>query len=169
MSDRFRRALPFLTVVLIVLLDQVTKFWAVKRLFAQPDITVIPNVFYFHFAANNGAAWSMLSGQRLILLFVSLAAIVLILVMLRRGWIDTALGRVGVWFVLGGAIGNFLDRAFREGGAVVDFLDFRLINFPVFNVADIFITIGGVLFALFVLFTALSDRGKRGDGDGHAD
>lgn len=171
MSDRLRKYLPpFLVAACIVLLDQITKYWAVERLFAQEDITVIPGVFYFHFAANNGAAWSMFAGQRLVLLAVTVAALALICYVLAKGWVDTAAGRLGMWFVLGGALGNFLDRAFREGGLVVDFLDFRLINFPIFNVADIFITVGGVLFAVFVIQLTLREyRQKRDGGDDHED
>ena len=174
MSDRLRSyLLPFFVVILIVLLDQLTKYWAMERLFGQEDITLLPGVFYLHFAANNGAAWSMFAGQRTVLLLMTVAALGLIFFVLHRGWVDTALGRWGVWFVLGGAIGNFLDRAFREGGVVVDFLDFRLINFPIFNIADVFITVGGVLFGIFVLQTALRDRHRDGNGgdsgDGHGD
>lgn len=173
MQSRFRKYLPFLTVVLIVLLDQLTKYWAVSFLLPGGEIEVIPNVFYLNFATNNGAAWSMLAGRRVILLLVTVLALALILVVLKKGWVNTKLGRCGVYFVLGGAIGNFLDRTFRAGGRVVDLFDFRLINFPIFNVADVFITVGGVLFGLFVLQTALQDRKERksgdGDGDSHAD
>ena len=174
MSDRFRKYLPFLAVVFIILLDQLTKYWAVSRLLPGGEIEVIPGVFYLAFATNNGAAWSLFSGQRVILLLVTVASLVLIGFVLWRGWVTTKIGRWGVYFVLGGAIGNFLDRAFRTGGLVVDLFDFRLINFPIFNVADVFITVGGVLFGIFVLQTAIHDHRKNmsdgGNGDGgHAD
>lgn len=171
MPDRFRKYLPFAAVVLIVLLDQITKYWAMSRLFSGDEIVVVPNVFYLTFATNNGAAWSLFSGQRVILLLVTVVSLVLICFVLWRGWVTTRIGRWGVFFVLGGAIGNFLDRAFRTGGLVVDFFDFRLINFPIFNVADVFITVGGVMFGIFVLQTAIHDyrQKKSGDGDdGHA-
>ncbi len=171
MTNRFQKYLPFLTVVLIILLDQLTKLWAVSSLLQIGDIEIIPNVFYLSFATNNGAAWSMLAGQRVILLLVTVAALVLIFFILRRGWVNTKIGRWGIYFVLGGAIGNFLDRAFRPGGHVIDFFDFRLIDFPVFNVADTFITIGGVMFGIFIIQTAIQDhrRNSSGDGDHHAD
>ncbi len=172
MSKRFRQYIPFLAVALMVLLDQLTKYWAVKYLFPVGEIAVIPDVFYLAFATNNGAAWSLFSGRRFVLLAVTVVALVLIGIVLRRGWVNTKLGRCGVYLVLGGAIGNFLDRVFREGGHVVDLFDFRLIDFPIFNVADIFITIGGVMFGIFVLQTAIQDYRRHktgGDGDGHAD
>lgn len=172
MPDRFRKYLPFLAVVFIVLLDQLTKYWAVSRLLPGGEIEVVPDVFYLAFATNNGAAWSLFSGQRVILLLVTVASLALIGFVLWRGWVTTKIGRWGVYFVLGGAIGNFLDRAFRTGGLVVDLFDFRLINFPIFNVADVFITVGGVMFGIFVLQTAIHDhkQKKSGGGDGgHAD
>ena len=104
MQNRFRKYLPFLTVVLIVLLDQLTKYWAVSFLLPGGEIEVIPNVFYLNFATNNGAAWSMLAGRRVILLLVTVLALALILVVLKKGWVNTKLGRCGVYFVLGGAI-----------------------------------------------------------------
>ena len=173
MSNRFMKVLPFLTVVLIVLLDQLTKYWAVSSLFAIGEIEIIPDVFYLTFATNNGAAWNLFAGQRVILLLVTVAALLLIFLILRRGWVNTKIGRWGVYFILGGAIGNFLDRAFRPGGLVVDMFDFRAINFPIFNVADIFVTAGGVMFGIFVLQTAIRDHRQNksggGDEDGHAD
>ncbi len=171
MPKRFRNYLPFLAVVFIVLLDQLTKYWAVSSLFGLGEIEIIPDVFYLTFATNNGAAWSLFAGRRVILLLVTVAALALICFVLWRGWVNTKIGRWGVFFVLGGAIGNFLDRAFRPGGLVVDLFDFRLINFPIFNVADVFITIGGVMFGIFVLQTAIQDhrQNKSGGGDGHAD
>ena len=172
MSKGFRKYIPFLAVVCIVLLDQLTKYWAVTCLLPQGEIAVIPDVFYLFFATNNGAAWSIFAGQRFVLLAITVIALVLIGIVLWRGWVTTRMGRWGVYFVLGGAIGNFLDRAFREGGRVVDLFDFRLINFPVFNVADVFITVGGIMFGIFVLQTAIRDYRQHksgGDGDGHAD
>lgn len=169
MWERLRKYLPFLSVVFIVLLDQLTKYWAVSRLFAGSEIEVIPGVFYLAFATNNGAAWSLFSGQRAVLLLITVASLALICFVLWRGWVTTKTGRWGVYFVLGGAIGNFLDRAFRAGGLVVDFFDFRLINFPVFNVADVFITVGGVLFGIFVLQTAIHDHKQNRSGGGNED
>lgn len=58
---------------------------------------------------------------------------------------------LGLSFILGGAIGNFIDRFFH--GFVTDFFDFRLINFAIFNIADVFITIGGILFCICILFS----------------
>ena len=172
MAKRYRKYLPFLAVAGIVLLDQLTKYWAMTDLFERGEIPVIPGVFYFTFATNNGAAWSMLAGRRVILLAVTVVALSLIVYILKKQWVDKPLGRWGIYFVLGGAIGNLLDRAFRAGGLVVDFLDFRLINFPIFNVADSFITVGGILFAVYVLLTAIHDAGQKKsseDGDTHED
>ena len=158
MSHKVERLLQIAAAVLIVVLDQVSKVWALNTLRTGGDITVIPGVFYLSYATNNGAAWSMFAGQRALLILVTVAALFLMLFILKKGFIDTPLGRWGIHFVLGGAIGNFIDRALRTDGRVIDLFDFRLINFPIFNVADVFICIGGGLFALFVLQTAIREH-----------
>ncbi|MBE6936238.1 MAG: signal peptidase II [Ruminococcaceae bacterium] len=153
--------LQILMAVGIVLLDQVTKVWALNTLKTGGDITVIPGVFYLSYATNNGAAWSMFAGQRALLLLVSAGALILMLWLLKKNYIDTNLGRFSIYMVMGGAFGNLIDRALRTDGRVIDLFDFRLIHFPIFNVADVFICVGGGLFALYTIRTML--REYRGD------
>jgi len=145
---------PALYVAVLFVLDQLVKNWAVATL-PQNRITIIEDVFYLTFATNDGAAWSILSGARGMLLVITIAAFGLIFYILKSGWITTAFGRWTMYTVLGGALGNLYDRAFRESGLVIDMFDFRLINFPIFNVADIFITVGGALFIVHFALTTL--------------
>ena len=63
-----------------------------------------------------------------------------------------------IYMVMGGAFGNLIDRALRTDGRVIDLFDFRLINFPIFNVADVFICVGGALFALYTVQTAIREH-----------
>ena len=131
-----------------LLLDRLTKLWVVTQfdLTSPPEsMTVIPDIFHFTYVINTGAAFSMFQGGvwlRWISLLVSLVLVYVgIKVKNLQLW-----DQLGFGFLLSGAAGNGLDR-FLEGH-VVDFLDFRLINFPIFNVADVFINIG--LICLFM-------------------
>ena len=157
MKERKLQFLQIFMAVAIVILDQVTKVWALNTLKSGGDITVIPGVFYLSYATNNGAAWSMFAGQRALLLLVSAGALILMAYLLKKDFIDTNLGRFSIYMVMGGAFGNLIDRALRTDGRVIDLFDFRLINFPIFNVADVFICVGGALFALYTLKTALRE------------
>ena len=141
-----------IAIILMIVADQLVKYWAVTVLQAMPDQTIplIPSVFHLTYVENRGAAFSIL--QNKVWLFVLITVVILgaMAYVLRRGLLRTALGRWSVYVIAGGAIGNLLDRIFRH--YVVDLFDFRLIHFPVFNVADICVCVGGVLFACYFLF-----------------
>jgi signal peptidase II len=123
----------------VVALDQVTKWWALERLEGEPiDLGVVRLAV----SRNSGAAFGLGEGFAPVLVVV---AIVLLVVLVRGGqMLAGRLSAVAVGFVLGGAVGNLLDRLFRDGGwlqgAVVDFVDLGW--WPVFNVADSAITVG---------------------------
>lgn len=136
-------------VLIIVVLDQLIKLWAVHTLMSGQSIVLIPHVFQLTYVENRGAAFSFLQDQ--IPFFVLVTAVVLaaIIYAFRKRLILTSLGKLSLVFVAGGAIGNLLDRVLR--GYVVDMFYFNLIDFPVFNIADIFIVIGGILFSYYVL------------------
>ena len=154
-----------LFIAAIFIADQLVKNWAVAALPGN-RITVIENVFYLTFATNSGAAWNLLAGSRVTLIVISLAALGLIFYIFKAGWLTTAAQRWCLYSVIGGALGNFYDRLFRPGGLVIDLFDFRLIRFPVFNIADIFISVGGVLFILCFLYANLRPgRPKPGAAD----
>ncbi|MCG8362399.1 MAG: signal peptidase II [Pseudanabaenales cyanobacterium] len=129
--------------------DQLTKFWVVQtfELTVPPQtIPLWPGVFHLTYVTNTGAAFSLFSENgdwlRWLSLVVSLGLILLGLLAPLANRFEQA----GYGFVLGGALGNGIDRFLS--GEVVDFLDFRLIQFPVFNLADVFINIG--IFCLLV-------------------
>lgn len=125
-----------------LLLDRLTKVWVVTQfeLTTPADsLAIWPDVFHFTYVINTGAAFSLFQGGvwlRWVSLFVSVALVVVGL----RARNLTLWDQLGFGFLLSGAAGNGLDR-FLEGH-VVDFLDFRLISFPIFNLADVFINVG---------------------------
>ncbi|MFM6180874.1 MAG: signal peptidase II [Cuspidothrix sp.] len=122
------------------LFDQLTKSWVVHTFALSQTLPIIDDIFHFTYVRNTGAAFSLLSGKVELLRWLSLGvSLVLMKVALSGPWLSFW-DQLGYGLILGGAMGNGVDR-FRLG-YVVDFLDFRLINFAIFNMADSFISIG---------------------------
>ena len=142
-----KAALPALYIAFALALDQIVKNWAADRLPGSP-IELVPDVFHLTYATNSGAAWSILSGSRAVLILISLAAFGLIGWLFKAGHMHTPILRWTMYSVLGGALGNLWDRLLRPDGLVIDLFYVKLIEFPIFNVADIFITVGGTLFVI---------------------
>ena len=141
-----------LAVIIGVILDQYTKFLAVSNLKGQDPFIIIKNVFQLYYLENRGAAFGMLQNQRAFFIFsfvVIIAAIIYLYLKLPLGKRYLPLHFCGV-LITAGAIGNMIDRLTL--GYVVDFFYFELINFPVFNVADIYVVAGVILLAILVLF-----------------
>ncbi len=127
--------------ILIVLFDQLTKFIVEKYLYFN-QIAVFDNILLFTYVQNRGGAWGIFNN--IPLLFIILIPIVVIGLLLYVWRSKNKLEIISICMIIGGALGNYIDRIFR--GYVVDFIDFRI--WPVFNVADIFVVIGGVLLIL---------------------
>ena len=146
----------YLIALVVVALDQFTKYLVVKNMELGQSIPLIPDVFHLTSHRNMGAAFGILQNQRLLFIIITVAVIIGIIVSLVRvGRRQPALSWA-LALVLGGAIGNFIDRV--STGKVVDFLDFTLIHFPIFNVADAAITIG---VALLILDLVLDSKRAR--------
>lgn len=152
--------LYLIIAAIIVLLDQGLKFWIVSSMEIGGQVALWPGVIHLTYVQNAGAAFSMLTGMRWILLGVTSVCALGILVYLMKTRLGPA-GKTSLAFVLGGAIGNIIDRAVQ--GYVVDMFEVEFMHYAVFNVADCFIVVGGILFCIFFL-TFKEDRreGKRG-------
>lgn len=142
--------LSVLLVAGIIALDQLVKYWAFAVVRAAGEFSLIDGVFYFVYTENRGAAFSILQGQRWFFLVATIVAVAFMIWMLRKGYVRNLWGRLAVLFIIGGALGNFIDRL--RLGYVIDMFDFRLINFAVFNVADSFIVVGGIMYVIYFLF-----------------
>ena len=145
--------------IISLLLDQLTKYWVVQHFQIAETQPLLSGVFHFTYVRNTGAAFSLFTGKVEWLRWLSLV-VSLGLVTLGLGWFGflNTLEQLGWGFVLGGAVGNGIDRFFR--GSVVDFLDFRLIQFPVFNLADVSINIG-IICLLIAAFYPASNSNRR--------
>lgn len=144
-------------IIGIVLLDRVSKFLAALYL-KEGGLALWQGVFHLTYLENTGAAFSILEGHTLFLGLFSLAAVILLSYYLHKRKAQGAgkLEQTSLAFIIGGAIGNLYDRLIL--GYVIDYFDFRLINFAVFNVADSFITVGALL---LVLTFILEEKNKK--------
>ena len=141
--------LYILLPILLVGLDQAVKHWASAALQGAGTMPLIEGVFHLTYAENTGAAFSLLQGGRTFFLIITPLAMLLLALAARKGYFPNRLSRIAFAFIVGGTLGNFIDRA--RQGFVVDMFDFRLINFAIFNVADVALTIGVGLFILHTL------------------
>lgn len=138
------------SIILMILLDQAVKYWAAGTLAQVGTIPLLDGVFHLTYIENRGAAFSILQNQRWFFLVITPIILAVVLYALKKGLIRTRLGRCAMYLITAGALGNLIDRIFR--GFVVDLFDFRLIHFPVFNVADIYVVCGVALFFFYILF-----------------
>ncbi len=138
--------------VVLVLADQFTKWLADMYLKDQPAIPVIKGVFELAYVENKGAAFGMLQDQRVFFLVLTAAALIALVYLYSRIPAERKCYplSITVIFLIAGAVGNMIDRAFH--GYVIDFLYFKLIDFPVFNVADIYVTVSCFVLILLLLF-----------------
>ena len=141
-----------LTAVLVGL-DQITKMLAVIKLKGQNPFVIIENVFELRYLENRGAAFGMLQGQRTYFIVFTVATLLILGFIYLKKIPSTPRFRFlnGICILFfAAAIGNFIDRV--ANGYVVDFFYFRLIDFPIFNVADIYATVSVALLIVLSLF-----------------
>lgn len=138
-----------LTIIFLII-DIVSKLLVSNLLDVHDSIIIIKDFFFITYVRNTGAAWSMFAGKTWLLIIVSLIIIGLICYYIYKNRPKSKIEMVGYSLVLGGAIGNFIDRVIY--GYVIDFFDFYIFgyNYPIFNMADIFIVIGVIILVLCV-------------------
>ena len=142
MIINIKTKLYFLSLsIFIVLIDQFTKYLMFynKKLFINKDFLL----FKLDFVKNYGAAFNILSGSRLFLSLISIIFSILLIYLIFRKNTLNSFDLYSYSFILGGTIGNGIDRIYR--GFVIDFINLNIINFPVFNIADISINIGFII------------------------
>ncbi len=130
--------------LIFLIVDQISKILVVKFLDLN-SVTLIKNFFYLTYTNNTGAAFSILTDKRIFLVLVGIIIIILLIYYLKKHQIKNTINKIAFALVIGGSLGNLIDRIIR--GSVVDFIDIKIFsyNFPIFNLADTFITIGVLL------------------------
>ena len=143
--------------ILVVVVDQITKYLVTVKMDLNEVITVIPGMLNFNrILPNAGAAFGILEGKTWLLITVTGIIMVICLGLLIRKTFDSKLMFWALCLVLSGGVGNMIDRVFR-GGNVVDFLEFGFFEFPVFNVADCAVCIGAALMVLYFIVDFIKD------------
>lgn len=137
---------------LLILADQYTKILAVRHLKDSEPFVLLKGVFELHYLENRGAAFGMLQDQRLFFVIMTTVAVIAavyfyVIIPKTKKYLPLS---ICIVFLLSGALGNFIDRLFL--GYVVDFFYFSLIDFPIFNVADIYVTVTFCVLVLLIFF-----------------
>ncbi|HAE61049.1 MAG TPA: signal peptidase II [Eubacteriaceae bacterium] len=144
--------MSFVIIFTIVAMDQISKYLVLEYLKGHGSIPLLDGIFHLTYAENTGAAFSIFTDMQLFLkIITSIFSVILFIYLatLTKKEAKLSIKSLSLAFIIGGALGNLIDR-FRFN-FVVDFFDFRLINFAIFNVADIFIVLGSILLVIVLL------------------
>lgn len=137
-------------ILLLISLDQYTKYLTIEHLKNENSIEVIEKIIGLTYVENTGAAFSMLEGQIVFFVIVTISVLGYMYFYYKSGKIQHIIGKIAVILISAGAIGNLIDRLLY--GFVVDMIELLFINFAIFNIADIFITFGGIFAGIYILF-----------------
>jgi len=153
MKNRIKQYIPTLIfMIALIVLDQVTKLIARSAL-ADSSVAVIEGVFEFKLVYNTGVAWGMFGQSPVVITLIALIIMAVVAFVYFKIPVENKrlrFLRILLVLIFSGAAGNIIDRLCVD--AVTDFLYFKLINFPVFNVADIYVTVSGILVAILLIF-----------------
>lgn len=147
-----RMVIELLAIGVLIFADQITKIWAVSTLKGGKIIELIPGILQFNYLENQGAAFGILQNQQT---FFVIAGAVILFVVFYVLFVTPHEKKYNILNILlvmiaAGAVGNMIDRV--NLGYVVDFIYISAINFPIFNVADCYVTVSTILLALVILF-----------------
>lgn len=151
-SKKIFYLIDILLVIVLVAIDQFTKYLAVVSLKDKSAYSIINGVLEFNYLENKGAAFGMLQNQKMFFIFVAIVFVGVITFVLIKAPNEPKYTKLHILLVMicSGAIGNLIDRIRLD--YVVDFIYFSLINFPIFNVADIYVTVSTILLIICILF-----------------
>ena len=154
MNKKKKRLLTIdlLFMFLLIMADQITKHFAITNLKNHEPWVLWECVFELHYLENRGAAFGMLQNQKVLFILIAMIILAVIVYVLFKTPYQKMYTKLHITLVLiaGGAIGNLIDRLRYD--YVVDFLYFSLINFPIFNVADIYVTLSSIYLVILLLF-----------------
>ncbi len=142
----------WVTIVgIIVAIDQITKSLVVKNMDLHDEIIIFKNYFNLYYVRNKGAGLGLFANARWVFLSLTIVIIIVAMILLITDYFKHNLATTSLIFIVAGGIGNMIDRVFL--GEVIDFLQFQIKYFDfIFNVADIFVTFGTVLFIIYYIF-----------------
>lgn len=150
-----------LAAVVLVLIDRLTKWLVTSNIRLNDTIHLIKigdaEVLNLYYCLNDGAAFSGFSGRRVLLIVFTSAVILFLLYLILFRKVKSRWRLAATTLLIGGGVGNLIDRIFNDG-LVVDFIDFRLINFPIFNFADICAVVGAGIIIVSVIYEELREH-----------
>ena len=152
-----RYIIPVVSLIVMVALDQWTKLLTLKHVAGTDGFYIIDKILRIYFVKNEGMAWGMLQNKQIIFIIITPIVIAFLMMIYYRLPFEKKfiLARICVLLLTGGAIGNLIDRIFRGElfhGYVVDMIYVEIIDFPVFNIADSFITVGFAMMIFSIFF-----------------
>lgn len=165
-EDRRSMVIYYFIAIIVILIDQWSKWLIVKKMEYGESIAIIDQFFYLTSHRNRGAAWGILQGQMWFFYIITIIVILAVIYYIRKLAKSDPLMGWSLGLILGGAIGNFLDRLIRK--EVVDFFDFYLnfyffkYNYPIFNVADAALVVGVILILIHTLLEAKKEKKVNG-------
>jgi signal peptidase II len=150
----------YIIAAIIIVIDQVTKWLIVKNMEYGENITVIENFLYITSHRNRGAAWGILQGQMWFFYIITAVVIIGMIYYIQKYTKENKVMGIALGLMLGGAIGNFIDRLFRK--EVVDFINTYIFSydFPIFNVADSALCVGVALLFIQMLLEGKQEKEK---------
>jgi len=154
--------LPYLALLLsagLVVIDQLLKLWVLRDLQPIGTYPIIQDIFHFTYVENRGAAFGMMAGQKWLLVWVTALCLLLIVLMMITGKVKGLFPLFTLAVILGGGVGNLIDRVYR--GFVVDYIHLKVINFAVFNFADICVTCGTLVLVVWIMFFMKDEKTEK--------
>ena len=152
-----------LILLALVGADQALKWWTASHLAVGESAPLLPGIVRLTRLHNYGAAWSSLSGKTAVLLALTTVMMLAVALLLIRKIVRHPLGVAACLLVLGGGIGNYIDRLWH--GYVVDMFDLQFMTYPIFNLADCFVVVGVILGAIYYIWLYDKTDKRKRDGE----
>ncbi len=158
--------LSFILCVILIMMDRIAKMVAVQVLMPVGVLPAIPGIFEWRYVENTGAAFSFLAGRQTLLIVVTSIALLIVayLILFRRP--KAKMEYIALILIFSGGVGNLIDRIAQ--GYVVDYICLQFMNFAVFNLADIFVTVGFAILVVSVVRAELRAKKQKNSGGGEA-
>lgn len=150
----------YIIAMILIGLDQLSKYLTVQEIALGEVVPVIPNVLSLTYIRNSGAAWSILEDQMIFFYVITVVVVGSLIYFLHTEGKRSPIASTGIAFIMGGAIGNFIDRLHLK--YVIDMIRLEFINFPIFNVADMALTIGVIILIGYIVYDELVKKKVKG-------
>lgn len=150
----------YIIAMILIGLDQLSKYLTVQEIALGEVVPVIPNVLSLTYIRNSGAAWSILEDQMIFFYVITVVVVGALIYFLHTEGKKSPIASTGIAFIMGGAIGNFIDRLHLK--YVIDMIRLEFVNFPIFNVADMALTIGVIILIGYIVYDELVKKKVKG-------